>query len=90
MEPHEVERLFQRFFQTRSGLKFGGTGLGLSISKQLVDLMGGTIGVRSTINQGTTFWFKLNLQDGAKLQNDILNYSLAYLENVFSGNILVA
>lgn len=90
MEPHEVERLFQRFFQTRSGLKFGGTGLGLSISKQLVDLMGGTIGVRSTINQGTTFWFKLTLEPGAELKNDIVNFSLSYLENVFSGKILVA
>lgn len=90
MEPHEVERLFQRFFQTRSGLKFGGTGLGLSISKQLVDLMGGSIGVHSQINQGTTFWFKLNLEKGIEQNNEVVNFSLAYLENVFSGHILVA
>lgn len=90
MEPHEVERLFQRFFQTRSGLKFGGTGLGLSISKQLVDLMGGTIGVHSQINQGTTFWFKLNLEKGFEQNIEVANFSLAYLENVFTGNILVA
>lgn len=90
MEPHEVERLFQRFFQTRSGLKFGGTGLGLSISKQLVDLMGGTIGVHSKVNQGTTFWFKLNLVKGVEQDIEVSNFSLAYLENVFTGNILVA
>ncbi|HTQ39834.1 MAG TPA: response regulator [Pirellulales bacterium] len=57
-------RLFQSFSQIDASTtrQFGGTGLGLIISKQLVELMGGMIGVKSQFNSGSTFWFRLPLQ----------------------------
>ncbi len=61
--PEAHAQVFRPFAQADAsiGKRFGGTGLGLAISDHLVRMMGGTLDFDSTLGEGTTFWFELDL-----------------------------
>lgn len=74
--------IFERFTQADASiaLQYGGTGLGTTISRDLVKLMGGTIGLHSQLGVGSVFWFELPFVQQTWSDSQSLPQSLAQLQ----------
>jgi len=72
IDPDRVDAIFEPFTQADSSVSrnFGGTGLGTTICKNLIELMGGEIGIQSTPGIGTTFWFDIPFEISVSSENN--------------------
>ena len=95
--PQAQTRIFESFTQADESTtrRFGGTGLGTTIARQLVELMGGNIGVRSTPGAGATFWFEITLEkqslpeQAATAQNTLVSSRVLLVSTDASHNALL-
>ena len=77
---NKIRNIFSKFSQADSSTsrKFGGTGLGLAITKQLIEMMGGDIGVTSEERRGSEFWLEVPFKVTDKLYEESVTESKIY------------
>ncbi len=68
---NEIGQLFKHFVQTSTGINKGGTGLGLALSKELVNLMGGNITVKSEVGKGSIFSFYVEITETEDTEEEL-------------------
>ncbi|MDZ4665803.1 MAG: ATP-binding protein, partial [Bacteroidota bacterium] len=101
IQEDKLESIFENFQQATSSTSriFGGTGLGLAICKQLIEKQGGTIYVKSKVNEGSTFSFTLSFQKtngenkkengDVVLDNEIKNIKVLLVEDIKLNQLLM-
>ena len=76
LAPEKVAQLFQPFNRLgQEASSVSGTGIGLVVTKQLVELMGGVMGVNSTVGEGSVFWFELQSTPEPELKTIALEHA---------------
>jgi len=85
-----IAKIFENFTQADASTNrsFGGTGLGTTISKELVELMGGSIGVESEIDKGSKFWFEIPFSTSTDSQSTISENRILLLANEETASII--
>ena len=82
----KLDLIFEKFTQADASTtrQFGGTGLGLAITRHLIDLMGGTIGVTSTVGKGSAFNFSIPFKVAGS--SNIRQEAVATIMDIFEQN----
>ena len=94
MTEEQVQRIFEPFMQAESGTtrKYGGTGLGLAITKNLLEMMGGELNVKSTPGRGSDFSFELVFNTIDVTEEELLKKQIGQsklIKPTFEGEVLL-